>query len=121
MALAALAVFSLAAGAAAAADVSIAVNFSSLGQAYEGIGALSGGGGVTRQLIDYAPAIQAELFDALFKPNAGASLQIIKVEIGGDTQSTEGTEASHKHTKADLVRATPLPRALLVAELEDAR
>lgn len=59
----------------------IAANFSALGQVYSGIGALSGGGGVTRMVIDYAPAIQTELFDALFKPNAGASLQIIKVEV----------------------------------------
>jgi len=26
----------------------------------------------------------------------------VKVEIGGDTQSTEGTEASHMHTRDDL-------------------
>ncbi|KAK3746527.1 hypothetical protein RRG08_016697 [Elysia crispata] len=34
-------------------------------------------------------------------PNFGASLQILKVEIGGDTQSTDGTEASHMHYKGD--------------------
>ena len=58
------------------------LNFSNLGPAFDGIGALSGGGGVTRLLVDYPPAIQQDIFDTLFKPNAGASLQLIKVEIG---------------------------------------
>jgi hypothetical protein len=55
-----------------------------------GVGALSGGGGVTRLLIDYPQSIQNDIWDALFKPMAGASPHIIKVEIGGDSQSTEG-------------------------------
>ena len=38
----------------------------------------------------------------LFKPNFGASLQILKVEIGGDSQSTDGTESSHMHDADDL-------------------
>ena len=33
----------------------------------------------------------------------GANLDILKVEIGGDTQSTEATEASHMHTRGDGV------------------
>ena len=40
--------------------------------------------------------------DYLFKPGYGASLDIIKVEIGGDTWSTDGSEPSHKHTRDDL-------------------
>lgn len=93
--------------AAAAANVAvtaqnIALNFSNLGQAYEGIGALSGGGGVTRLLVDYDPRVASDILDLLFKPKAGASLQIIKVEIGGDTQSTEGTEMTHEHYRGDL-------------------
>lgn len=69
----------LAAGAFAGPSL---LNFSNLGPAFDGIGALSGGGGVTRLLVDYPPAIQQDIFDILFQPNAGASLQIIKVEIG---------------------------------------
>lgn len=61
----------------------IVLNFSLVGQPFEGIGALSGGGGVTRLLIDYPPDQRDDVLDILFKPNAGASLQIIKVEIGG--------------------------------------
>ena len=67
-----------------------------------GIGALSGGGATSRLLVSYPPDIQSELLDLLFRPNYGAALQILKVEIGGDAQSTEGTEASHMHTPDDL-------------------
>jgi len=88
--------------AAAAAAPPIAINVSALAQSFEGIGALSGGGGVTRLLIDYPPEIREDIWDILFAPKKGASLQMIKVEIGGDTQSTEGTESSHMHTRDDL-------------------
>jgi galactosylceramidase len=43
-----------------------------------------------------------EILDYLFKPNYGASLHVLKVEIGGGAQSTEGTEASHMYTADDL-------------------
>jgi hypothetical protein len=82
--------------------VTVNVDFSSLGFPYEGIGALSGGGGVTRLLIDYTAQVQSDIYDLLFLPKKGASLQLIKVEIGGDTQSTEGTEMSHEHVRGDL-------------------
>lgn len=85
-----------------ASVTTIPLNFSVSGASFDGIGALSGGGGVTRLLIDYPPEIQQDIYDILFKPNAGAALQIIKVEIGGDTQSTEGTELSHQHVRGDL-------------------
>lgn len=88
--------------AAALAAAPQVLDFASAGHAFEGIGALSGGGGVTRLLIDYPEAIQQDVLDALFLPGHGASLQYIKVEIGGDTQSTEGTEASHEHFRGDL-------------------
>ena len=64
-----------------------AINFSQPGHRFDGIGALSGGGGVTRLLIDYPPTVQEDIYDILFTPNRGASLQFIKIEIGGDTQS----------------------------------
>ncbi len=50
------------------------------------MGALSGGGGVSRLLVDYDPGIASDILDVLFKPNAGASLHILKVEIGGDSE-----------------------------------
>ncbi len=73
-----------------------------LGPAFAGIGGLSGGGATSRLLPDYAPSVRAQILDLLFKPNFGASLQLLKVEIGGDGQSTEGTEPSHAHTADDL-------------------
>ena len=42
-------------------------------------------------LYDYAEPQRTEILDALFTPNAGGSLQILKVEMGGDGQSTEAT------------------------------
>jgi O-glycosyl hydrolase len=84
----------ISATAASDADAqSFTVDLSSRGQAFQGVGALSGGGGVTRMLIDYPVDAQADILDMLFGPS-GAALQIIKIEIGGDTQSTEGASMS---------------------------
>jgi hypothetical protein len=45
---------------------------------------------------------RTQILDLLFKPQFGASLQQLKFELGGDSQSTDGTEASHMHTRSDL-------------------
>jgi galactosylceramidase len=39
--------------------------------------------------------------DYLFLPGFGASLHILKVEIDGDMESTDGTEPSHMHSVND--------------------
>ena len=70
-----------------------------LGAQFDGVGAISGGGATSKLLIGYPPQQRAAVLDMLFKPNWGASLQILKVEVGGDGQATEGTESSHMHTK----------------------
>ena len=62
---------------------------------YYGVGGLSGGGSTSRLLIDYPKQVRDEILDFLFLPNFGASLQILKVEIGSDVQSTDGSEATH--------------------------
>jgi len=72
-----------------------------LGPRFAGIGGLSGGGATSRLLPDYDAATRAQILDLLFLPNFGASLQLLKVEIGGDGQSTEGTEPSHAHSIDD--------------------
>ena len=69
-----------------------------LGARYLGIGGLSGGGATSRLLPDYDATTRSEIFDYLFTPQFGASLQILKVEVGSGGQSTEGTEASHMYT-----------------------
>jgi hypothetical protein len=86
---------------AAAQGFSIAVDGASEGRRYDGVGAISGGGGTSRLLFDYPAAQQSEILDYLFKPNFGANLQILKVEIGGDTNSTNGAEASHMRSPTD--------------------
>src|SRR4051794_17365027 len=99
--LAAAGVVALAAGPAEAAT-SITINGSSGGQTFDGVGAVSGGGGNSRLLIDYPEPQRGQILDYLFKPGYGAALQILKVEVGGDTNSTSGAEPSHEHVRGDL-------------------
>jgi Glycosyl hydrolase family 59/Ricin-type beta-trefoil lectin domain len=80
----------------------ISVNGASAGLTFGGIGAISGGGGNSRLLTDYPAAEQQQILDYLFKPDYGASLQILKVEIGGDTNSTDGSESSIEHTSGAI-------------------
>ncbi|KAA2260654.1 galactosylceramidase [Solihabitans fulvus] len=94
--------FVLAAPAHAASSTSITVDGGKPGRIFDGVGAISGGGGNSRLLIDYPEPQRSQLLDYLFKPGYGASLQLLKLEIGGDTNSTDGAEASHMHT-ADTV------------------
>lgn len=79
----------------------ITVNANVEGRTYEGMGALSAGGS-SRLLIDYPEPIRSQILDYLFKPKFGASLNHLKVEVGGDVNSTCGTEPSHQHTRSDL-------------------
>jgi hypothetical protein len=82
----------------AANATTIAVNGASPGRTFDGIGAISGGGGNSRLLTDYPAAQRDQILNYLFTPGYGASLQILKVEIGGDTNSTDGSESSIEHT-----------------------
>ena len=68
-----------------------------LGLRWEGIGAISGGGATSKLLMDYSPEVVSDILDFLFKPDFGLDLDILKVEMGGDTDSTEGAEPSHMH------------------------
>jgi len=78
----------------ASQGASITIDGSSPGRRFDGIGALSAGAS-SRLLIDYPEPQRSQILDYIFRPNYGASLQILKVEIGGDTNSTEGSEPSH--------------------------
>jgi hypothetical protein len=84
-----------------AATTAITLNGKGSGQIFMGIGGLSGGGGTSRLLYDYSATQQSQILDYLFKPNYGASLHMLKVEIGGDTNSTNGAEASHMRSRTD--------------------
>lgn len=83
----------------AAPATTITVDGTQSGRTFDGVGAISGGGGNSRLLADYPERQRGQILDYLFKPGYGASLQMLKVEIGGDTNSTDGAEASHMHTR----------------------
>lgn len=76
-------------------------NGAGLGREFEGIGGISGGGATSKLLVNYPQPQRDQILDYLFKPNFAASLQLLKVEIGGDVESTDGTEASHMHNSWD--------------------
>jgi hypothetical protein len=72
------------------------------GPVFQGIGAISGGGGNSRLLIDYPPGERAQILDYLFSPHYGASLQMLKLEIGGGGFSSDGSEPSVEPVQGQL-------------------
>ncbi|TWF96617.1 RICIN domain-containing protein [Kitasatospora viridis] len=90
------------AAAATATNTAITVDGTSPGRTFDGVGAISGGGGNSRLLLDYPEPQRSQILDYLFKPGYGAALQILKVEVGGDTNSTDGAEASIEHTRGTI-------------------
>src|SRR5439155_18461646 len=91
----------VAATASAGSATSISIDGNHGGRVFDGVGAISGGGN-SRLLIDYPKKQRDEILDYLFKPGYGASLQILKVEISGDANSTDGSESSHEPTKGSI-------------------
>lgn len=77
----------------------IAIDGRKGGRVFDGVGAVSGGGGNSVQLISYTEPQRSDILDYLFRPGAGAALQILKVEIGGDAFSSCGAEPSHQHAR----------------------
>ncbi|MDH6575979.1 RICIN domain-containing protein [Kitasatospora sp. MAP5-34] len=88
--------------ATSAAATAIAVDGTSAGRTFDGVGAISGGGGNSRLLLDYPEPQRGQILDYLFKPGYGAALQILKAEVGGDTNSTDGAESSIEHTRGNV-------------------
>ncbi len=88
-------------GATAYAQQAVTISSTDTGSTYEGIGAVSGGGGTSVLLHDYVEPQRSQILDYLFKPNYGAGMQELYVEIGGDGNSTQGSEPSHEHTSTD--------------------
>jgi hypothetical protein len=97
-----LAAASVSAPLSAQAATTITIDGAAAGRTLDGIGAVSGGGGNSRLLMDYPEPQRTQILDYLFRPNFGAAMQLLKVEIGGDTYSTSGAEPSHKHSTTDL-------------------
>jgi len=90
----------LLAGQGVAAERVVTLDGRRVGRVFEGIGALSAGAS-SRLLIEYPEPYRSQILDFLFKPNYGAGFQHLKVEIGGDVNSTDGCEPSHQHTRRD--------------------
>jgi Glycosyl hydrolase family 59/Galactocerebrosidase, C-terminal lectin domain len=87
--------------AANALALDIMLDGTNLGLTFEGIGAVSAGAS-SRLLIDYPEPERSQILDYLFEPDYGASLQHLKVEIGGGVNSTDGTEPTHERTRGDF-------------------
>lgn len=74
------------------------MNLSATGLRFDGIGGVNGGGGA-RLLANYPARERETVLDMLFKPQYGCSLDILKVEIGGDgLAANAGTEPAIRHT-----------------------
>ena len=56
---------------------------------------------LTRDLFSPSHQVSSDILDFMFKPDHGLALQMLKVEIGGDTDATEGAEPSHMHSATD--------------------
>ena len=80
-----------------AAHAAESINLTARGIPFAGVGAQSTAGSA-RLLIDYQEPQRSQILDFLFKPSFGASLQHLKVEIGGDAQISCGAEASGQRT-----------------------
>jgi len=103
VAVAALVTGMLAAGgpaARAAAPQVISVNGASPGRVFDGVGAISASS--SRLLYDYPAPERNQILNYLFSPDYGASLQILKVEIGSDANSTVITEPSIERTRGQV-------------------
>ena len=57
----------------AQAATAITINGTSGGRTFDGVGAISGGGGNSRLLIDYPEPQRGQILDYLFKPGYGAA------------------------------------------------
>jgi O-glycosyl hydrolase len=80
----------------------VVINGARPGPVFQGIGAISGGGGNSRLLIDYPVRERAQILDYLFSPRFGASLQLLKLEIGGGGFSSDGSEPSVEAVRGQL-------------------
>lgn len=84
----------------AIAQQTVVIDGTGPGRIFDGIGGVSAGAS-SRLLIDYPEPARSQILDYLFRPHYGASLQHLKVEIGADVNSTDGSEPSHMRDLAD--------------------
>jgi galactosylceramidase len=87
---------------APAPDAATTINASAPWYRYDGVGGLSGGGATSTFLMAYDEPYRSEIMDWMFKPGFAASLDILKVEIGCDDETTDGCESCHMRSPTDL-------------------
>jgi O-glycosyl hydrolase len=90
------------AGPAHVPSTSITISGARPGPVFDGVGAIAGGGGTARLLIDYPEPERSQILDYLFKPGYGADVQVLKMEIGGDAEATDAAEPSFEHTRGHI-------------------
>ena len=78
----------------------VAVDGQSPGRTFDGVGGISSSS--SRLIYDYPEPERGQILDYLFKPGYGAGLQILKVEIGGDANSTVTAEPSHERKRGAI-------------------
>ncbi|CAD6188628.1 unnamed protein product [Caenorhabditis auriculariae] len=81
------------------------IDSEAVGQFFDGYGAVSGGGATSKLMYTYlrSASERQRIMEILFNKEHG--LQMLKVEMGGDDQSTEGTEASHWSERDEIPSA----------------
>jgi hypothetical protein len=66
------------------------------------IGAILGGGGDADLVASYRNPWRSRILDMLFKPHMGADIPLLKVEIGGAANSTNGSAPSSEYTPGHI-------------------
>ena len=82
------------------ADQTVTIDGTQKGPRFDGIGAVSANGPLIL-FKDYPETQRKQILDLLFKPDFGASMSSLYIEIGSDGNSTGGSELSHMHTRDD--------------------
>jgi len=77
--------------------ITAVIDNNSKGLKFDGIGAVSSAG-TAKLVMDYPEAQKSDIFDLIFKPKWGSSLQELRIQIGGDYNSSASAEASHCRT-----------------------
>lgn len=98
---------------------SIRIEGKGKGRKWGGIGAVPSNA-MGRMLQFYPDLIREDILDLMFKPYWGMGLTHIKVEVGGDNNSTSGTEPSFAHTREEMANPN-FRRGYLYQLMRDAR
>ena len=77
------------------------VSATASGKAFDGIGAVNGGGATSVLLRAYPEPQRTQILDFVFRPKFGASVSTMLVEIPGDGNSTQGSMPTHAHYRGD--------------------